>query len=62
MATRIYIVRNKQKDVFLVQATSQSQAVGHVVKGEYTCEVAGQVALVEAINAGVKVETAGEQA
>ncbi len=50
------------KTTHLVRAISQAQAIGHVVKGNYDCHVAGQEDLVAMMAAGVLVETAGGEA
>jgi hypothetical protein len=60
--TRIYVVRGPNKAVALVKASSQAQAVGHVVRNAYEAEVAEQDILVELASAGVKVELAGVEA
>lgn len=60
--TRIYVVRGPNKSVALVKASSQAQAVGHVVRNAYEAEVAEQDILVDLASAGVKVEVAGVEA
>ena len=61
MDTRIYLVTDTAgKSKFLVRAASQAQAVRHVVKARFACEVADQDVLVEALTAGLRVEVAGE--
>jgi len=60
--TRIYVVRGPNQAVALVKASSQAQAVGHVVRNAYEAEVAEQDILVELAGAGVKVENAGTEA
>ena len=71
METRIYLVTDKagadksgtgnaRTGRFLVRAASQAQAVRHVVKARFACEVADQDVLVEALTAGLRVEVAGE--
>jgi hypothetical protein len=60
--TRIYVVRGPNKSVALVKASSQAQAVGHVVRSAYEAEVAEQDTLVALVGEGVKVESAGTEA
>ncbi len=60
--TRIYVVRGPNKAVALVKASSQAQAVGHVVRNAYEAEVAEQDTLVQLVGEGVKVETAASTA
>ena len=60
--TRIYVVRGPNQAVALVRASSQAQAVGHVVKNAYEAEVAEQDTLVTLVEEGVKVETASQGA
>lgn len=71
MATRIYRVANFIADVDadtgatftrLVRAPNAAQALRHVATDTLHCQVASQDDLVELIEAGVKVETAGEPA
>lgn len=60
--TRIYVVREQGATGagrHLVEAATQAQAIGHVVRGKYTAEVAEQGELVELVSKGVKVEKAG---
>lgn len=66
MATnaRIYVVRDQDgqadsaANTRLVKASSQAQAIGHVVRARYTAGVAKQDELVRLMGAGVKVEEA----
>jgi hypothetical protein len=57
--TRIYVVRDKElTPVALVEASTQAQAIGHVVRSNYLAGVAGQRELVELVGKGMKVEKA----
>jgi hypothetical protein len=61
----MYSVRNYKKSnehPRLVWATSRSAARNHVARDELDAEVASQETIVNAIRAGVEVETAGEPA
>lgn len=66
MAKRIYAVSPTKAEagstvpVRLVRAHNQAQALRHVVK-DYQATVAGQDDLVQALQAGVKVENAGDE-
>lgn len=59
MATeqRIYKVINKDKS-FLVQATSQAQALRHIASRHYTIEVAKAIDVAQMMSYGAKVEIA----
>lgn len=62
--TRIYVVREQRDDgerVALVDAATAAQAIGHVVRGQFTAKVAEQVELVEHVGKGVKVQKAGAE-
>ena len=61
-AKRIYVVRSPVGGDRLVRAGSHAQAVGHVVRGTYRAEVAGQDELVQLLAVGAKVEEAGADA
>lgn len=68
MATRIYAVGPKKgsgaqpvESVRLVRASTQAQAVRHVVRNTFTAEVATQEQLVDLMTVGVRVEDAGEE-
>ena len=56
---RIYVVTCGTDNKTLVRATSQAQAIGHVVRSLYTAEVASQDDIVALLAAGKKVEEAG---
>ena len=62
--TRIYVVLTKDKveplDTRLVEATSQHQAIRHVVKDLFTAKVASAKETVDLIGKGYKVEIAKE--
>lgn len=58
--TRIYTV-DDGKDLRLVRATSQAQALRHVARTIYDVRVASQTDIVEHLEGGGKVETANEQ-
>lgn len=67
-ATRIYVVveesEGKSEPVTkprLVRASSQAQAVGHVVRSRYSAKVAKQDDLETLLGEGVKVETASAE-
>lgn len=58
--TRIYLVKNTENGGdHLVRAHNQAQAVRHVARKQFECEVASQDDLVELVASGVKVEDAG---
>lgn len=60
--TRIYHIESPDTGTIrLVRATNQPAAVRHVAR-DLQVRVASQDDLVDALAAGVKVETAGEQA
>lgn len=54
--TRIYAVKQDGKPTRLVRAASQAAAVRHVVKPQFTAEVAQPDELVELTLKGIKVE------
>lgn len=54
--SRIYAVTTAA-GLRLVEATNKAQAVNHVARDTITAEVASQSALVEAIKAGIEVES-----
>lgn len=61
MSLRIYRVINTETAAeHLVRASSQAQAIRHVVKETYRAAVAGPETLVELLTAGVKVQDASE--
>lgn len=64
MQTRIYIVRPTKADgqPRMVEAASQSQAIRHVVSGEYEAAVANTKQLASLMASGVKVESANPAA
>lgn len=60
MSTRIYTVTEKGSDkVRLVEASSQSQAIRHVVADRFEATAASGKDVAAAMQAGVKLETAG---
>lgn len=61
MSTRIYAVRGGE-EFRLVKASTKQAALRHVAASRYAIDVADQETLVEAIQDGVTVETAGEEA
>lgn len=59
---RIYrVINTKTADEYLVRASSQAQAIRHVVADEYRAAVAGQETIVELLLAGAKVHDAGAE-
>lgn len=61
-AKRIYVVSDGTPDhSVLVRASSQAQAVHHVVSSRYTAKVASQSDLVVLLGVGVKVQEAGNE-
>lgn len=64
-AKRIYLVASKlgegEEAGALVRASSQAQAIGHVVRNRYVAEVASQTQLVDLLMAGIKVQEAGDE-
>lgn len=58
-ATRIYLVKNETSKV-LVKATSQAQALRHVVKAKFAVEVPNSSEVADLIVSGTKLETAGD--
>ena len=59
--TRIYLVTATDGEARLVRASTPAQAIRHVARERYRCNVAAQETLVEMLSAGDPVETAGEQ-
>ncbi len=55
--SRIYTVANGDQES-LVRATSESQAIRHVVKGMYVARVATQDDIALLVGAGVKIQDA----
>lgn len=61
-AKRIYKVLNgKDSSITLVDASSGSQAVGYVVRGQYSAKAATTREVAELVGAGKKIEVAGEE-
>lgn len=58
--TRIYTISNGDTDR-LVRAASRAQAISHVARSVFNSRVATQDDLVDAMQAGVKVEDAGAE-
>lgn len=59
MTARIYIVEDAGTDEkFLVKATTQAQAIRHVAKARYDCEVASSLDVAELMKNGSVVEDA----
>lgn len=59
---RIYVVSKKNADPLagrLVDASSQAQAIRHVVGDEYQATIASTRGVANLIELGVKIETAG---
>jgi hypothetical protein len=56
---RIYAVRRNDEIVGLIRAGNPSQAVRHVVRQDYSANVAEQEELVSTISGGMKVQDAG---
>lgn len=65
MATkRIYVVTEtdgKAQTEFLVAASSQAQAVGHVVRGRFSASPANGGTVARLMKAGVVVQEAGDE-
>ena len=62
MSQRIYRVINTDTAAeHLVRASSQAQAIRHVVKETYRAAVAAQETLVDLLSAGVKVQDASAE-
>jgi hypothetical protein len=59
VSTRIYAVSN-ENEYYLVEATTRSAAVRHVAQRRYEVNIATAKDIVGAMNAGVKVEVAGD--
>lgn len=60
--TRIYLVTAAADgEARLVRASTPAQAIRHVARDRYRCNVAAQETLVEMLSRGAKVETAGAQ-
>ena len=59
-ATRIYLVTAFSGGSRLVKASVPAQAITHVAKQVFSARIASQDDLVEALSAGIKVETYGE--
>ena len=60
MTTRIYLVSGGDQPR-LVRASSQAQAIGHIVRGTYKAIVASQVDLVELLPNGTQIEEASTE-
>lgn len=58
---RIYAVTDGQK-ARLVRAANRAQALAHVARTSFACDVASQDELVDLVASGVEVETAGADA
>ena len=62
MATRIYYVTNEQSDIWLVRASTRSQALAYVAAKTLDISVATQDDLVNAVSIGTTVVNAnGEE-
>ena len=59
MSIRIYAVKDGDT-TRLVRASHPSVAISHVARSKFSAAVASQEQIVEAMNTGTKVETAGE--
>lgn len=63
-ARRIYVVTEtdgKMQTEFLVAASSQSQAVGHVVRGRFSAEPANGSTVARLMGGGKTVQEAGDE-
>ena len=61
-ATRIYLVTASGGESRLVKAAVPAQAITHVAKQIFSARIASQDDLVEALSAGIRVESYGETA
>ncbi len=59
-ATRTYLVKPAEGKARLVEATNQAQALRHVAKDTFTVTVASGLETAKAMEAGAKLEQAGE--
>lgn len=59
---RVYVVFENGAAVALVRANSQATAIRHVVKDRFEATPADQDHLITHLGAGMKVQTAGEDA
>lgn len=59
-ATRTYLVKPQDGQPRLVEATNPAQALRHVAKDAFTVKVAGGLDVAKAMEAGAKLEQAGE--
>lgn len=55
MSTRIYAATQAGGAQWLVRATSQAQAIRHIVRSQYSANVAAQETIVEAYERGERV-------
>lgn len=64
MQERIYVVEERIDDgsKWLVQASSQAQALRHICEGLYEVRVVKTVEMAELIKNGVQIESATEKA
>jgi len=60
--TRIYLVMGAPCGPRLIRAANKAQARNHVSRETLTAKLASQDDLIVAVNAGVKVEEAGDEA
>lgn len=58
MQSRIYVVISETEPTRLVEATSQAQAIRHVVANKYRAEVATTKDVAHGMQAGLTVESA----
>jgi hypothetical protein len=64
MTKRIYVINDSaagKETVFLVNAATAAQAIGHVLKARYTASVVKQHQLVKLMQAGVKEQEVGDE-
>ncbi|MEI7446597.1 MAG: hypothetical protein WCK28_17035 [Burkholderiales bacterium] len=59
--TRIYLVTADDGEARLVRAVSPAQAIRHAARARYRANVAAQETLVDMLQAGEQVETAGAE-
>lgn len=58
---RVYVVRDDANELRLVEASSQAQAIRHVVGKRYTAKPATVADVCELVGGGMKVEKAGKE-
>lgn len=60
MKTRIYLVCGKNKERRMIEAISIAQALRHVSKGYFTCNVLNSGEAVREVGAGIVLEVAND--